>query len=262
MGIALEAGRMFTDADRQGAPRVAIIDEELARQFLPGVDPIGQQIEGQNGTATIVGVVASAGYSRLWKRPYPTSYYPYGQDVVPGLTVVVRTAAELRNPAALFEAATAGLDRDVPISHVVSMRQQIDASVESRQVTMIAMSAFAAASLALAVLGLYGVVSYGTTVRTHEFGIRLALGATTSELLALVMRGGAALVVTGLAVGFALFLAVSRVLASLLFGVGTYDPITLAGCALLLGASAVLACWLPARRAASVDPMIALRDSF
>jgi putative ABC transport system permease protein len=262
MGIAIKAGRAFTDADRLGAARVAIVDEELARKFLPGVDPIGRQITGQEGPTTIVGVVASAGYSRLWKQPYPIAYYPYAQIVVPGLTVVVRTATEIRNPAVLFEAAVGGLDRDVPVSHVLSMRQQIDASVESRQVTMLALSAFAVASLALAILGLYGVVSYGTTVRTHEFGIRMALGATTSELLALVMRGGATLVLTGLAVGFVLFLAVSRLLASFLYGVGTYDPITLAACAIVLGASAALACWLPARRAATVDPMIALRDPF
>jgi putative ABC transport system permease protein len=260
MGITLKAGRFFTDADRRGAPRVAIVDEELARKFVPGVDPIGQQIEGQIGTATIVGVVGSVGYSRLWRRPYPTSYYPYAQDIVPDLTVVIRTANEVRNPAALFEAALAGLDRDVPASDVMSMQQQIDASVESRRVTMIAMSAFAAASLALAVLGLYGVVSYRTTARTHEFGVRMALGATARELLALVMRGGATLVLIGLGIGFALFLAVSRAIASFLYGVGTYDPITLVACALVLGASAVIACWLPARRAATVDPMIALRE--
>jgi putative ABC transport system permease protein len=262
MGIAIKAGRAFTDADRLGAPRVAIVDEALAAKFLPGIDPIGRQITGQEGPTTIVGVVASAGYSRLWRQPYPIAYYPYAQIVVPGLTVVVRTASEMRNPAVLFESAVGGLDRDVPVSHLLSMRQQIDASVESRQVTMLALSAFAVASLALAILGLYGVVSYGTTVRTHEFGIRMALGATTSELLALVMRGGAALVLTGLAVGFVLFLAASRLLASFLYGVGTYDPITLAACAIVLGASAALACWLPARRVASVDPMIALRDPF
>jgi predicted permease len=260
MGVALKAGRFFTDADRKDAPRVAIVDEELARKFLPGVDPIGQQIQGQIGTATIVGVVGSVGYSRLWRSPYPTSYYPYAQDIVPSLTVVVRTANAVRNPAALFEAALAGLDRDVPASHVMSMQQQIDASVQSRRVTMIAMSGFAAASLALAVLGLYGVVSYGTTARTHEFGIRMALGASTSELLALVMRGGATLVLIGLGIGFALFLGVSRAIASFLYGVGTYDPITLVACAFILGASAVIACWLPARRAAAVDPMIALRE--
>jgi predicted permease len=260
MGVELKAGRFFTDADRSGAPRVAIVDEELARKFLPGVDPIGQQIEGQIGTATIVGVVGSVGYSRLWRRPYPTSYYPYAQDIVPSLTVVVRTANEVHNPAALFDAALAGLDRDVPASHVMSMQQQIDASVESRRVTMIAMSGFAAASLALAVLGLYGVVSYGTAARTHEFGIRMALGATARQLLALVMRGGATLVLIGLGIGFALFLAVSRAIASFLYGVSAYDPITLIACAIVLGASAVVACWLPARRAATVDPMIALRE--
>jgi ABC-type antimicrobial peptide transport system permease subunit len=114
----------------------------------------------------------------------------------------------------------------------------------------------------LAILGLYGVVSYGTSVRTHEFGIRLALGASGRELLALVMRGGVLLIATGLAVGFALFVAVGRLLASFLYGVGAYDPLTLLGCAILLGFSSALACWLPARRAASVDPVITLRDSF
>jgi putative ABC transport system permease protein len=127
---------------------------------------------------------------------------------------------------------------------------------------MLAMSAFAVASLALAILGLYGVVSYGTTVRTHEFGIRMALGANASELLALVMRGGFVLVTTGLAVGFALFVVVSRVLSSFLYGVGVADPLTLATCACVLAVSAILACWLPARRAASTDPMVALRDPF
>ena len=260
VGITLKAGRLFTDADRRGAPRVAVVDEALAQKFLRGVDPIGQRITGQIGEATIVGVVASAGYSRLWKDPYPTSYYSYGQSPPDAMTVVARTSAEVKNPTALFEAAVAGVDPDIPVSHVASMHQHIDASVESRRVTMLIMSAFAVASLALAILGLYGVVSYGTTVRTHEFGIRMALGATAGELLGLVMRGGVGLVMIGLVIGFTLFLAVSRVLSSFLFGVGAADPVTLAACGVILGLSAIVACWLPARRAAAIDPMVALRD--
>jgi predicted permease len=263
VGITLKAGRLFTDADRPGAPRVAIVDEALARKFLRGVDPIGQRITGQIGEATIVGVVASAGYSRLWKDPYPTSYYPYSQDQYnPGMTVVIRTSADVGHPAALFEAAVGAVDGNVPVSHVASMREHIDASIESRRVTMLIMSGFAVASLALAVLGLYGVVSYGTTVRTHEFGIRMALGASASELLALVLRTGLVLIATGLVLGFTLFVAVSRLLSSFLYGVGVTDPVTLAACAGVLGVSAIAACWLPARRAASTDPMVALRDQF
>ena len=262
MGIALVAGRFFTDADRLGAPRVAIVDEAIARKFLPGVDPIGQQITGQTGQATIVGVVASTGYSQLWKSPYPTSYYPYDQSLVSSMIVVVRTTTDLGDPAKFLQAAVASVDPNVPVSRVASMRQHIDASLESRRLMMLIMSAFAVASLALAVLGLYGVMSYSTSVRTQEFGIRLALGANSRALLSLVMGRGFALVVVGLLAGYALFLAVGRVLASFLYGVGAHDPLTFVICACVLATSALLACWLPARRAASTDPTVALRDSF
>jgi putative ABC transport system permease protein len=262
MGIPLRAGRNFTAADVTHGPVVAIIDEEVARLFFAGVNPIGQRITGQMDTATIVGVVASVGHHELGAARKATIYYAQAQNTAWSMQVVIRTTTELRNPVAFLQSAVSEIDRDVPVSHVASMRQRIDASVESRRTTMIAMTAFAAASLALAVLGLYGVISYGTTVRTHEFGIRMALGASAGELLALVMRSGVGLVVAGLGIGFALFLAVSRVLSSFLYGIGPRDPLTLIGSAVVLAACTMLACWLPARRAASTDPMAALRDPF
>lgn len=262
MGISLRAGRNFTDADSRHGPVVAIIDDDVARVFFPGIDPIGQRMTGQIDTATIVGVVSSVGYHQLGQAHKATIYYPLTQNTAWSMQVVVRTSTNLQHPAAFLQSAVSELDRDVPVTHVASMWQRIDASVESRRATMTAMSAFAVASLALAILGLYGVISYGTAVRTHEFGIRMALGANARELLALVMRGGVGLVAIGLAIGLVLFFAVSRVLSSFLYGVGPHDPLTLVGCAVMLSVCAMLACLLPARRAASTDPMVALRDQF
>ena len=259
MGIQLIEGRTFNATDVDGAQRVSIIDETLAKQFFPNEDPIGKQIV-QGMETTIVGVVRSVKKSDLGAPDKATVYYPYPQVAwISTMSLAVRSTLPPSTVTNVVRSTVRELDATMPVFDIMPMRERVDHSLGARRLAMSVLAGFAALSLVLAVLGLYGVLSYGVSQRRHEIGIRMALGAETGDVERLVVRNGLLLVALGLAIGIAAFLGLGRVMAALLYGVGTHDPLTLVAGIVLLGLTALVACWVPARRAARVDPVNALR---
>jgi len=260
MGIPLRKGRVFTDADAEGTQVVSIIDEALARQFFPNEDPIGKQIS-QGLASTIVGVVGSVKKSDLAAPDKATIYYSYRQQpwAVDNMAVTVRTTLPTSDAARMLRSAVREQDRSLPVFDVLAMEERVTRSLGARRLAATVLSGFTALSLLLALLGVYGVLSYSTTQRTHEIGIRMALGAKPGDVVAMVLRSGVMLAGAGLAIGTLAFVSLGRVLSSLLYGISPRDPATLTGSIVLLAAVALLASYLPARRAARVDPVEALR---
>ncbi len=271
MKLPLQRGRFFTDRDNLAAPTVAVIDDVLARHLFPGRNPVGKQISLMVvGPVQIVGVV---GHVKHWGLDSDDSskirdqiYFPVLQvpdkfmaDGVTGLTLVLRTESEPMNLVSAVRAQVAGPTRDQPVHGVQTMEQIISSSLAERRFTMLMLIIFAATALLLAAVGIYGVMSYAVTRRVHELGIRAALGASRQEIVALVLRQGMRLAATGLGAGLLAALLLTRLLAGLLYGVRPADPVTLLAVSLLLGAIALLACYIPARRATAIDPVDALR---
>ncbi len=258
MGIPLQRGRLFDDTDTPQSPFVAVIDAELARKYFAGEDPIGKQIS-QGRPATIVGIVAGISHQELGERPYPTIYYPGTQSPVQRMFVVVRTSMAPGLVRDLIRSALSQADKELPLYDVQTMPQRIEQSLGPRRIATFIMTSFAGLALLLSMLGVYGVLSYSMAQRTHEIGIRMALGARRRQVTGMVVRKGLAMAAIGVCFGAAGALALARFLSSLLYGLTTHDSPTLAGCAAVLAAVAVAACYLPARRASKVDPMVALR---
>ena len=271
MQIPLRHGRFFTERDNLSSPPVVVIDEVMARHVFPGQDPVGKQISLiVLGPVQIVGVV---GHVKHWgldsddtSKIRDQIYFPFWQvpdkfmsEGVTGLTVVLRTGPEPLTLVRAVRAQAAGPTRDQPIYGVRTMEQIISGSLAERRFTMGVLTIFAAAALLLAAIGIYGVMSYAVTRRTHELGIRATLGASRRELLGLVLRQGMRLAAIGMAGGILAALGVTRFLAQQLYGVRPADPATIGAVAVVLGGIAFLACWIPARRATAVDPAIALR---
>jgi len=261
MGIELRRGRAFTAADRYETPQVVIVNESFARRFYPNEDPLGQRILIRNRpqACEIVGIVNDVRHFGPQKEPGPEMYVPYNQLAVGGVPLVVRTQSE---PAALAEAVRkeiAAVAPEVAIGKIRTMTQLMTAALAERRFALLLLGMFAGVALLLAAVGIYGVMAYAVTRRHHEFGVRLALGAQAQDLLWLVLRQGLTLALAGMALGVAAALTLTRLMNTLLFGVSATDPLTFVGVALLLTFVALLACWLPARRATKVDPMIALR---
>ncbi|MFY9609361.1 MAG: ABC transporter permease [Blastocatellia bacterium] len=262
MGIPLLRGRLFTEQDNNTAPRVAIINETMARQYFPDEDPIGKGIsvtQGPERFREIVGIVGDVKQYGLAQPSTLQTYDPYLQMPFSGVTLVVRAE---NNPAALTGAIRGevlALDKEQPVSRVRTLDQIISASVQQQQFLMLLLGVFAAVGLILAAVGLYGVMSYAVTQRTHEIGIRMALGANAGNVLRLVVGHGMILALIGVAVGLAGSFAATRVMSRLLFSISATDPVTFAGISVLLTGVALGACLVPARRAIKVDPMVALR---
>jgi putative ABC transport system permease protein len=265
MGIPLRQGRTFTEADRLGGARVLLISETSARMFFPGGDSIGQRIKfGARGgyeknEGEIVGIVGDV-HDFGVDAPVPLTFYvPLAQAGMDGATVVIRAQG---SPAALAQPArklVQSIDRDALVGEPVAMEALVSSSLGQRRCYMMLLGAFAALALALAAIGLYGVISYSVAQRTQEIGIRVALGATRKQVLSMIMGQGLRFAAMGLAVGQVLAMMLNRALKGLLVGVSTTDPATLVVTAVMLLIVAVLACYVPARRAARVDPMVALR---
>jgi predicted permease len=271
MGIPLLEGRFFTEHDTVASAPVVVIDEVMAKHLFPGQDAVGKQINLMLlGPVQIVGVV---GHVKHWGLDADDTakirdeiYFPFLQIpdkfmslLVSGLTLVVRTAPDPLSVASAVRTQVAGPTEDQPIFGVQTMEQIISGSLAERRFTMLLLIIFASTALVLAAVGIYGVMSYAVSRRTHELGVRLALGASRNEILRLVVREGMALAAIGTVVGLMAALGLTRLMASLLYGVRPADPATLAAVSLLLVGIALLACYIPAWRATKVDPMVALR---
>lgn len=266
MGIPLKRGRLFQATDEDpSAPPVALISESTAREMWPGEDPVGKkaiQLGGRNEKApwaTIVGIVGDVRQYGLDSPPTPQAYVLHTHEPFNFATLVVRSSSDAGSLRRSVEREIWALDKSVPIYGPATMSELLSASLAQRRFTLGLLGGFGALSLLLAVIGIHGVMAYSVSQRASEFGIRMALGARPVDALKLVLQQGMALVIVGITVGVAGALTLSRTMENLLFQVRPTDPATLAGVALLLGMVALLACWLPARRAARVDPLVALR---
>ena len=260
LGMRVLRGRTFDDGDRAGAPRVMVIDAAFAEQHWPGADPIGATVEVHDETQTVVGIVDTVRHNGLDETPArPQMYFAVAQAPQSEMTLVVKSALP---PSALtpsIRAAVMAVDPNQPVSNIQSYDEIIDESLADRRLSMTLLGWFAAAAVALALIGVYGVVAYGVTRRYGEFGVRLALGASGGTIMALVLREVAVLGIVGMLFGIAGALALGGYLESQLFGVSAYDPLTFVLVPPLVLAFALFACWLPARRASEVDPMHVLR---
>ncbi len=264
LGIPLLKGRGFTDRDDKAATGVAIVSQSWARRFLPNEEPLDKRIKlgGRDSTRpwlSIVGIAGDVRDTALESDARPCVYLPYPQFPSSSMTLVVRAAFDPKPLMPAIRDEVWAVDKDQPVTEVKTMDQYVADSVSPRRLNATLLAIFASLALVLASVGIYGVMAYSVTQRTHEIGIRVALGAQSSDVIKLVVGHGMALVVVGVMIGLAGALALTRVMTSLLFGVSATDPITFAGVSVLLVAIALLASYIPARRATKVDPMIALR---
>jgi len=261
------AGRLFDAHDDQHAAEVVLINQEAARRFWANQNPVGQQLHlsvnmiegGRNGQKTIVGVVGDVKYGGLDLGAPPEIYLPYAQQPIDSVTIAIRTRAEPLSIVPTARAALAALDREMPLAHIRTMDEIVGESIAERRYTMLMLGLFAIVAVALASIGVYGVLAYLVTNRTQEIGVRLALGAAGGDVVRLFLREGAVLTTVGLVSGLAGAFATARGLSTLLFGVSATDPTTFVGVAVLLIVIGLAASYIPARRAARVDPMQALR---
>ena len=264
MGIPVLRGRTFTDADNEIAPLVGLVNATMARRFWSNGDPIGKRIlrghpGGDGKWVTIVGVVADTKLYGLDNPARLEVYYPYRQQPETDMNLVVRSALDPASLTSAIRAAVAAVDKDQPIFDVHTMQQRVDDSISTRRLTLVLLGIFSALALILAAIGIYGVMAYSVALRTQEIGIRMALGAQQHDVLRLVLGQGGRIAFFGVAFGLAAAAALARLLSGLLFSVSASDPITFAAVAVLLVGVALLACYIPARRAMLVDPIIALR---
>jgi predicted permease len=265
--IPLRKGRALRDADAEGAPRVVVLNEAAARRFFPNEDPLGRRVGLGDGDdparwRTVVGVVGDVRHRALDQAAAPAAFAPYRQDRESWnmMSFVLRTSVDPRTLAPAVGPLVRGVDPEQPVSNVRTMDEVRDAAVLRPRFLATVLAAFAGSAVLLAAIGIYGLMAYTTAQRTQELGVRMALGASRRAVLGLVLAEGARLAVAGVALGLAAALALSRVLAGLLFAVRATDPLTLAAVSLVVAAVAALAAWLPARRAAGVDPARALRE--
>ena len=265
MGLKLLSGRTFDQQDSENSPKVAVINETMARLFFPNESPLGRRFRMDGPDAKpendriVVGVVRDAKYMALKERPWPAAYLPYSQE--PGYlwNFEVRYSGDAGSTAPAVRQVIHDVDPRLPVTGAGTLAEQVDHSVVDQRLTAQLSSFFGLVAVFLACIGIYGLMSYAVVHRTNEIGIRVALGAQQGQVLRLIMRQGLVLAASGVAVGIALALIFTRLLRSLLFGVQPFDPVTFIGVAFLLTLIALAACYLPARRAMRVDPVVALR---
>ena len=263
MNIRLLSGRTYTPDEATQSRKVVVINEALARKYFPGEDPIGKRLtismKAQNEPTEIVGVVGDAKYAKLESEPRPMVYWPYPELSYTSMTLVVRTGGNPLDLAAAAQHEIQTIDKEQPVADLRTMESWISESVSRARFGTLLLTAFAGLALLLAVVGIYGVMNYSVTQRTHEIGVRIALGARSVDVLRLIVWQGLWLTLVGVILGLVGAFAMTRVISSQLFGVTATDPLTFVGVALLLTSVAFIACLVPARRATKVDPMIALR---
>jgi putative ABC transport system permease protein len=267
MQIPLRAGRLFNNQELTEERHVVLINQAFADQYLHGVNPLGQKAliymksleESQNTPSEIIGVVGDVRQMGLDTPAEPTVYWPHPELVMSGMTILVRTA---NDPLTLVSAARNELqqmDPEQPMAAIATMDELLSGSLSRSRFTMLVLGVFAALALVLASVGIYGVIAYSVTQRTQEFGIRIALGASRRDVLRLVLSQGTRLTLLGIGLGIVAALVVTRLMATLLYGISATDPVTFTAVALLLALVALAACYIPARRATRVDPIVALR---
>jgi putative ABC transport system permease protein len=263
MNIPLVRGRFFTEQDNADGQRVAIIDEKFANRFWPGDDPVGKRIKlgssQQQPWITIVGVVGHIKHYDLNTEGREQAYFPYTQNTASSMFLAVRTSGDPTSMASSVRSAIWSIDSEQPVSQINAMESLVSNSVAQARFNTLLLGLFASIAMILAAVGVYGVMNYSVSQRTHEIGIRMALGAARRDILSLVLRQGITLAATGVGIGLAGAYLVTRLMESLLFGVSATDFTTFAGVALMLVLVAVLASYIPARRATRVDPIVALR---
>jgi len=266
MGIPLQAGEFFSLADRPDATPVIIINQAMARRFWPDEDAMGKRIKlGRSDSKSpwfmVKGVVADSAQSSLDAQVKPEAYFALAQMATRyrRMNLAVHTSVDPRSLAGAIQAEIREVDRDQPAYQIQTIEELIGESVGERRFAMLILILFAVLALTLAGLGIYGVMSYMVSQRTHEIGVRLALGADRRHVLRLILGQGTTLAVIGVAIGLAACFGLTRLMTSLLFGVSATDSATLVLIAVLLTGISAMACYIPARRAMRVDPMIALR---
>ena len=264
MGITLLSGRDFTDADTADGPKVTIVDDRLARQYWPNESAVGKRVrfgppEDNEPWHTIIGVVRSVRHARMQEDSNQSVYLPHTQIPVGGLTVVARTTSDPHDIASAFRQAVAQIDRDQPISEISTMEEVVAESIWQPRLYATLFAVFAGGALVLALIGIYGVMAFLVQTRTHEIGVRMALGATARDVFKLIVGRGMKLTVIGVVIGVGGAIALTRLMHSLLFNTSATDPLTFIAISVLLSLAAFLACYIPARRAARVDPLTALR---
>jgi putative ABC transport system permease protein len=262
MGIPLLRGRTFTEQEARNTTRVVVISESMAKRMFPDETPIGKRIHITNGPTVfreIIGIVGDVKQDGLDQDTTLQVYEPYTQQTYSSMALVVRTAGDPTNLTAAIRNQVLSIDKEQPISRIRTLEQLISSSIAQQKFSMVLLGVFAAVALVLAAVGIYGVLSYAAAQRTHEIGIRMALGARAGDVLKMVIGQGMRLAFLGLGLGLGAALALTQLMKRLLFGVGATDPMTYGVIAFLLTLVALFACWIPARRAAKVDPMIALR---
>jgi putative ABC transport system permease protein len=263
MGIPLLQGRTFTEREGSEPSNVVIINETMAQQYWPGQDPLGKRVLIQMTDplvpTEIVGVVGDAKHDGLDREVRAMAYWPHPQLPYTAMNIILRTESDPAALVAAVEREVQAIDKDQPIADVHTMEELLSESVSRTRFSTFLLSIFAGVALVLAAVGIYGVMAYSVTQRTHEIGIRMALGAQAKDVLGMVVGQGMMLALVGIAIGLAAAFALTRLISSLLYGVSATDPLTFISIALLLTGVAFLACFIPARKAAKVDPMEALR---
>jgi predicted permease len=262
MGIRLRQGRGFSATDREGSPRVAVVNETMAKQFWPDGDAVGRRFKffGQDWWNEVVGIAADGKYNFIGENPQPFLYLALGQSPEPAVSLFLRTRGEPAAALGLARKEVQEMDRTLPLTNVFTFGEILRQALWAPRMGAWLLAIFGLLSLLLAVVGIYGVLSYAVKQRTRELGVRMALGADERSLLRLVVGQALGLVGSGIAIGLALSLAVSRLAANLLLGVSSHDPLTFAGVPLLLAVASLAATALPAWRATRVDPTVALRS--
>lgn len=261
LDIPLMAGRSFNEHDKESSPPVAVVNQAFVQQFFPGQNTIGKRVSIGSAWREIVGVVGNVRQQGPERASSPEVYSPYLQDSDPvtRMVLVIRTREDPRALAAEARKAVAAAGADLMIYDVATMQQRLSDSIAPQRFNMLLIGIFAALALILAAVGIYGVISYSVSQRTHEIGIRMALGAQKADVLRMVIRRGAILILTGAGIGLGGSLALTRFLSSLLYGVRPNDPLTFIVVSLVLSVVALAASYIPARRATKVDPVTALR---
>jgi predicted permease len=261
LGIPLLLGREFTDADRKDTKQVAIVNEAMAKQFWPNENAVGKRFHffGEAALREVVGVVRNTVVNAIGEEPQPLAYLPLTQDFAPAVTMQVRTKGRPEAVIAEVRSQVQSLDTNLALTNLNTVGELIDQGLWAPRMGAVLLTVFGGLALLLALLGVYGVLSYSVNQQTREIGIRMAMGAQGGRILGLVVGQGMRLAIVGLILGTLIAFAATRVLSSLLFGVSAHDPLIFGGVSLILVTAAILACYIPARRATKVDPIIALR---